>query len=93
MTQTQTGQSWTGSYVSGSHPAIVVRYCGPTSARGSRWFASLKRDSETTWRASVPFEDGPLLAAQALLDKQNLEGWRLFDCASIDSNTYAVAVS
>lgn len=93
MTQTKSGQAWTGSYVSGSHPAIIVRYVGPTNHRGSRWFASLKRDSETTWRASVPFQDGPLEAARELLRKQNLTTWQLRDCASIDPDTYAIAVS
>ena len=93
MTQTKSGQVWTGSHVSGSHPAIVVRYVGATNHRGSRWFASLKRDSETTWRASVSFQDGPLEAARELLRKQNLTTWQLRDCASIDPDTYAIAVS
>jgi len=91
MTQTQTGQCWNGSYISGSHPAIIVRYIGPTNTRGSRWLATLKRDSETTWRGYACFEDGPLAAALELLNKQGLD-WSLKDCASIDPDTYSIAV-
>ena len=90
MARTTTGQEWNGSYVTGSHCGIVVKYLGPTNHRGSRWAASLYRDPDTTWRASVPYADGPLAAAQLLLDKQGLT-WQLGDVSSIADSTYCIA--
>lgn len=57
-------------------PIIVTRYLGPTNHRGSRIIATHKRDSETTYRATIPWqhdlspEDNHLAAAERLLD-----GW------------------
>ena len=90
-TETLSGQRWTGTHISGSQSAVVVRYAGPTDRRGSRWIATLKRDSQTVWRAAVPFADGPIAAAQALLTKQGLN-WQVRDCCSIDSDTYCLSV-
>lgn len=36
---------------------IITRYQGATPARGSRIQATCKRDSATTFRASVPYDD------------------------------------
>ena len=35
---------------------IVTRYLGPTNCRGSRVKATHKRDSETTWQATVSWD-------------------------------------
>ena len=37
-------------------PLIITRYLGPTNYRGSRVVATHKRDSETTWRVTVPWD-------------------------------------
>jgi hypothetical protein len=81
---------WTGTHVDGSRACAVVRYSGPTSGgRGSRWLASIKRDSDTTWRGSATFEEGPITAALRAATKADL-GWQALTCHSIDSDTYAV---
>jgi hypothetical protein len=36
-------------------PVARVRFAGPTNYRGARYYATLRRDSERTYRASVPF--------------------------------------
>jgi len=83
------GFHWTGAYVSGSTACAVVKYYGPTNSRGSRWIASIKRDRETVWRGSVPFEDGPISAALTACAKAGVD-WAPVSCHSIDANTYAV---
>ena len=80
---------WTGTYVSGSCACAVVRYAGPTNTRGSRWFASLKRDSQTVWRGSATFEEGPITAALRAADKGGVE-WSCLTCHSIDPDTYCI---
>ena len=80
---------WTGSHVSGSHACAVVRYAGPTGTRGSRWFATIKRDSQTTWRASATFAEGPITAALRAADRAGVD-WAAVTCHSIDPDTYCV---
>ena len=59
--------------------AILVRYCGPTNSKGSRWLATLNRDCLLNFKASHPFtydgkdNDGADLAAAACLAK--FETW------------------
>lgn len=80
---------WTGACVSGSTACAIVRYSGPTNTRGSRWLATIKRGGGEIWRASVPFADGPLVAAIAAAAKFGAE-WQPVSCHSIDPDTYAV---
>jgi hypothetical protein len=80
---------WTGSHVDGSCACAVVRYAGPTNTRGSRWLATIKRDSTTTWRGSATFEEGPITAALRAANKAGVE-WQALTCHSIDSDTYCV---
>ena len=80
---------WTGSHVDGSRPCAVVRYSGPTAIRGSRWLATIKRDSENKWRGSATFEEGPITAALRAADKAGVE-WQAVTCHNIDPDTYAV---
>ena len=86
---TTTTLTWTGHYVSGSTACAVVRYHGPTDTRGSRWIATIKRGGEEVYRASVPFEDGPVTAAIAAAAKFGAD-WVPVDCHSIDDDTYAI---
>ena len=81
--------NWTGSHVSGSRVAAVVRYHGPTDIRGSVWVATIKRDSENVWRATVPFADGPVTAALKAADKGGVQ-WAALTCHSIDADTYCI---
>lgn len=83
-------QTWTGTHISGSRPAVVVRYHGPTNTKGSCWRATLKRDSETTWRGSAPFQDGPVAAWNALRFKHGLHDWTVERIGSIDPDTYVI---
>lgn len=39
-------------------PVARVRYAGPTDTRGSRYIASMHRDSERTYRATRSYEPG-----------------------------------
>jgi len=81
---------WNGSHVSGSRTCAVVRYSGATaSGRGSRWLATIKRDSDTTWRGSATFEEGPITAALRAATKAGVE-WQALTCHSIDADTYCV---
>jgi hypothetical protein len=80
---------WTGTHVSGSTAAAVVRYHGPTNTRGSRWIATVKRGGGEVWRASVPFQEGPLAAAVAAVGKFGAT-WSPVSCHSIDPDTYCV---
>jgi hypothetical protein len=89
MTNTTSTPNWTGTHVSGSTACAVVRYHGATDIRGSRWFATIKRGGDEIWRASVPFEDGPMAAAVAAAAKFGAV-WVPVDCHSIDSDTYCV---
>jgi hypothetical protein len=36
-------------------PVARVRFAGPTDYHGARYYATLRRDSERTYRASVPY--------------------------------------
>ena len=80
---------WTGSHVDGSRACAVVRYAGPTDTRGSRWLATIKRDSQHTWRGSATFEEGPITAALRAASKAAVE-WQAVTCHSIDTDTYCV---
>ena len=82
-------QSWTGSHVTASHAAIVVKYAGPTDHRCSRWVAMCRRGAGETYKATVSFQDGPIAAARALLGKYGLD-WELASVGSIDTDTYVV---
>jgi hypothetical protein len=55
---------WTGTRVHPSPYGALVRYVSPTDRKGSRWGATIMRDG-TAYRAYVPFQDGPILAAMA----------------------------
>src|SRR5262245_23483276 len=48
-------------------PVAKVRYAGPTNTRGGRYVASIYRDSERTYRATVGFDhaDSPSTNARA----------------------------
>ena len=80
---------WNGHGVRGSTACAVVRYHGATDTRGSRWLATIKRGGGEVYRASVPFEDGPVTAAIAAAAKFGAD-WTPVDCHSIDSDTYAI---
>lgn len=80
---------WTGAHVSGSRVAAVVKYHGPTDNRGSKWTATIKRDTGTVWRASVPFADGPITAALKAANKGDVQ-WAALTCHSIDPDTYCI---
>ena len=80
---------WTGTHVSGSTACAVVKYHGPTNNRGSRWIATIKRGRGEVWRASVPFQEGPITAAVAAAAKFGTN-WEPVSCHSIDQDTYAV---
>jgi hypothetical protein len=82
---------WTGSHVDGSRACAVVRYAGPTDTRGSRWLATIKGDSQTTWRGSATFEEGPITAALRAATKAGVE-WQALTCHSIDADTYCVGL-
>jgi hypothetical protein len=81
--------TWTGTHVSGSTACAVVKYRGPTNTRGSLWIATIKRGGDEIWRASVPFQDGPLSAALAAAAKFGAD-WSPVDCHSIDADTYCI---
>ena len=81
---------WVGSHVSGSRACAVVKYSAPNNnGRGSRWFATIKRDSQNTWRASATFEEGPITAALRAATKGGVS-WECLTCHSIDPDTYCV---
>ena len=86
---TSTAFHWTGSHVSGSRACATVRYSGPTDTRGSRWHATIKRDSKTVWRGSATFEEGPITAALRAASKASVS-WEAITCHSIDPDTYCV---
>jgi hypothetical protein len=54
-------------------PGLTVRYLSATDTKGSRWSASLIRgnDPEYRVRTTVPYQDGPDAAAQAVVEKFN----------------------
>jgi hypothetical protein len=83
---------WDGHGIRGSAPVVVVKYHGPTNTRGSRWKATLKRDSQTTYTAMATFEDGPVAAFNALRRKHvdELGGWIVGAIGTIDPDTYAI---
>lgn len=80
---------WNGCLVSGSTVCAVVRYHGPTNSRGSRWIATVKRGGGEVWRASVPFQEGPITAALAAISKFGAK-WEPVSCHTIDPDTYAI---
>lgn len=80
---------WTGSHVDGSRACAVVKYLGPTNTLGSRWAATIRRDSETVWRGSAAFNEGPITAALRAADKACVP-WKAVTCHSIDPDTYCI---
>ena len=80
---------WNGAFVEGSRSSAVVKYSGATNTRGSRWLATIKRDSQTTWRGSSTFEEGPITAALRASAKAGV-AWECMTCHSIDPDTYCV---
>lgn len=54
-------------------PIVITRFKGPTDSRGSRIIATHKRDSDVTFRRTIPWdhslspEQNHLAAAEALL--------------------------
>lgn len=84
-------------------PGAIVKYCGPTDTRGSRWIATIRRGQTRAdvVRATVPYADGPDAAAVAVVARFNdrmgndgADSWRVLGAAqSIDGgNTYAYPV-
>jgi len=75
-----------------SLPGAIVKYCGPTNCRGSRWIATINRGSEARhkFRAIVPFEQGPDAAAAAVTAKAAKcfnANWQLvFPAISLDGS-------
>jgi hypothetical protein len=48
--------------------AVKVRYAGPTDRTGGRWIASLYRDTDRTYRATVGYDDAlPSGGTQAVI--------------------------
>ena len=89
---------WTGTHVSGARPSALVRYHGPTDRKGSRWIATIKRGKEEAFRASVPFSDGPIAAAEAAAEKLcekygTAEAWLPSLCSSVDGVGDAYLIS
>jgi hypothetical protein len=82
---------WDGHGMRGSLPVVTVKYLGATDTRGSRWKATLKRDSQT-YTAMATFEDGPVAAFNALRRKHvdELGGWIVGAIGTIDPDTYAI---
>ena len=83
---------------SADHPAnyragAVVRYCGATDTKGSRWVATVIRGPgvENRYRVTVPYQDGPDSAVAAVVSRFNeVNGtaWIVDPCAaSIDGGT------
>ena len=67
-------------------PGAVVKYCGPTDTRGSRWIATIRRGQTRAdvFRATVPYGDGPDAAAAAVVDRFNAAmaaDWRVIGAA------------
>ena len=75
--------------MNGSRACAVVKYHGPTNSQGSRWIATIRRDSSNVWRASVPFLDGPITAALKAANKGGVP-WEAITCHSIDPDTYCI---
>ena len=84
-----TSFQWTGSHVSGSRACATVKYHGPTNTLGSRWIATVRRDSDHTWRGFATFDEGPITAALRAADKGGIP-WEALSCHSIDPDTYCV---
>lgn len=93
-----TAPHWTGTRVEGSKAAAVVKYTPATSKRCSRWTATLNRGRDCIYRASVPFDQGPMAAAEAaaarmLADCQTgnyRPQWKAVSVHSLDETTYCV---
>lgn len=56
-------------------PIVRVRYAGPTETRGARWIATLRRDNERTYRATVSYDSGKPEGARNAIDAA-WECWR-----------------
>lgn len=50
---------------------VTVKYLGATNSRGSRWKATYRRDRDTVFSATIPYDhpDDHYKAAQAVLKK------------------------
>ena len=81
---------WTGTHVRGSTACAVVKFHGPTDTRGSRWQATIKRGGGEIYRASVPFEEGPIEAAKAAAGRFGATDWQPVTCHHIDPDTYCI---
>jgi hypothetical protein len=68
---------WTGKYVRGARVACMVRFRPPTNHRPPLWAATLRRGtkSDQIFRATVPYSDGPLVAAIAVAIKAGCPHW------------------
>ena len=80
-------------------PGCTVTYKGATNTRGSQWVAIVRRGNQRadTFRASVPYADGPDAAAAAAVARFNDRmgaAWRVLGAAlSLDGGTtYAYPV-
>jgi len=83
---------WNGHSVNGSKGSCaLVKYLGPTDYKGSRWKATVSRDSETMWSAIASYDDGPIVAVENLIEKYGLD-WEVRGCAHVGGidSTYAV---
>src|SRR5438309_2140569 len=56
-------------------PVVKVRYAGPTNTKGSRWIATLRRDSKRTYRATVNYDHAEPSGAQNAI-RAAWECWR-----------------
>lgn len=79
---------WVGSHINGSRACAVVKYRGPLT-KGSRWLATIKRDSNHIWKGSATFEEGPIVAAERAAATEGAS-WQVSSCFSIDPDTYCV---
>lgn len=55
-------------------PVIITRYLGPTNHRCSRIKATHKRDSETTWQVTIPWDHALTAEANHMAAAQQLVG-------------------
>jgi hypothetical protein len=68
---------WTGTHVRGANAACMVKFQPPTDHKPPRWVATLRRGirPDQIFRATVPYSDGPLVAAKAVAIKADLPHW------------------
>jgi hypothetical protein len=85
---------WTGTHVRGANVACMVRYMPPTDRRPSRWAATLRRGvrPDQIFRATVPYDNGPLVAAKAVAVKAGVSHWEPAGASVADGcgNEYCV---